>query len=391
MPDKLPNVNTASWRLPKRGNTPEQTTMTSEMFERVGLSVPGQGPVVEGHEHQATGLPSIDTSDWRLSRAEEPGSLLEAVLPSGKKRKRSAEDDRLPPVVHNQLSRPALQRADVERPLDGLTVERMRQLAGLEETPHLEFALGSPHRRMPAELEPVELPRLQESRTLPPRAEGSASSLPVDQSRLAGITESSRVGFPTNDAGHLRRPTGHGMLDPHDEAASRTGEDFVGQVLAESRWFFRDFAGLSLGAFDALGEAPGGRSEPWTGDDEPAKTPIVRKGKTHGAVGDDIPPEGKHGAVDVGKSEIDYDDDEDDDEDHEEPKTEKKGKCKSKGKNEPQEESLGGAIKRVGHALSHGYAAQRARRGAKRVLKKRLKKFVKKHGIDVGKFHDKDD
>ena len=204
------------------------------------------------------------------------------------------------------------------------------------------------------------------------------SRLSPDIRRIAGITESINVPRPLTDARALRDPNERGVLDLETEGG---GEAYIDTVLAESRWFFRDFGAPR----PFVGEAPGGRAEPWSGsDDEPAKTPIIRKGKTHGTVGDQEPPEAR-GEVDVGKSEIDYDHDPGNDE-------EEKAKAKGKKKPPPPEEEerteasrasaadrlrrRGGQLRRVG-----GLLRRRGTSKIKSALHKKLAAIARKHGI----------
>jgi hypothetical protein len=344
---------------------------------------------------------------------------------------------------HNAPERPALQRAHLDIP-------RLRRLAGLTESEHIEFATGAPHRQMPSETRVrAELSEAGFSKTdigvlkrmaptgrievtaLSTRERKAAeklakahmlklmgkeyrflrsaatnpyvrktnpnapyeveSKLPAEQQMLAGLTESSPHPLPMGDTRGLQTPRAHGILDD----GADDGDTFVDQVLAESRWFFRDFGDLSLGASRPFGEAPGGRAGPWRGsDDEPAPTPVVRKGKVKGVVGqkgaqDDAedddepeddqdaqkpprrkqaPPKGKAAAGD------DEDEEEEDDEDREDEQDEwiEEGKRLRK---------LAGHLKAAGHRFSHGRAAQRAKAG----LHHHLQKFAKKHGIDVHK------
>jgi hypothetical protein len=245
-----------------------------------------------------------------------------------------------------------------------------RRLAGLEQARHLEFATGTPYRRMPSTtmLQETELDPIGESNVELGETE---FDLPDGQRALAGLTERAPLPHPLHDTMPVRVRRAHGILDDGKDG----GEEFVEQVLAESRWFFRDFGDLALGAkkrpFD---EAPGGRAGPWRGsEDEPAETPIVRKGKVKGTVGDDQEPE----------------------DDEKQPPPTKKSKAKApppkepeEGDEEEQEEQVeaeghsylkrgGSRLKALGHKMAHGGAAQKAKEG----LKKRLHKFVVKHGI----------
>jgi len=254
-----------------------------------------------------------------------------------------------------------------------------RRLAGLERPRHLEFATGQPYRTMPGESRAVPL---QEAAPAPQKR--GKSRLPEDQQALAGLSERAPLPHPMGDTRPVGAGRAHGLLDDGMD----DGEAFVEQVLQESRWFFRDFGDLALGAktrpFD---EAPGGRAGPWRGsEDEPAETPIVRKGKVKGAVGDE--PEEEPEPKD--KKQV--------------PPT-KRSKAKAPPEEEPegdeeQEERVeaeghpgsylkhgGSKLKALGHHLSHGSAAQRAKAG----LHHHLQKFAKKHGIDIHKhFHPYD-
>lgn len=221
------------------------------------------------------------------------------------------------------------------------------------------------------------------------------SALPHEQQALAGMTESVPLPHPMGDTRSIDRPKAYGILDDGAD-----DDAYIDQVLAESRWFFRDFGDLSLGVFDPLGEAPGGRAAPWSGsDDEPAPTPIVRKGKVHGSVGKHASPEEK-GEVDVGKSEIDYDHDEGDDEDEKAKGKKAPPKKKAKAefsdeepgeKQEAEETKAGRGLRFIGrHMKAAGgrvTGAARGRLGSGRVrepekkaekAKKKLKSTLKK-------------
>jgi len=351
---------------------------------------------------------------------------------------------------------------DVESPLS-----IQRRLAGLVESKHLQFATGTPHRRLPEQALPswareeltegigsYYMQKFQNEDTIyflwtetqkngnpkgyqvswyidkrsPTKAKlisvrnmslwkpiaekdlpapvakkfkaaTEAFELPHDQAALAGLTERAPLPHPMHDTRPLQTPRAHGILD--DGADS--GEAYIEKVLQESRWFFRDFGDLAIGErpFD---EAPGGRRGPWSGsDDEPAPTPIVRKGKVHGAVGQGKSPE-ERGEVDVGKSEIDYDhepgEDEDEPEEAPPPKSKKGVKAKATPPEEEEPEqaeeglefaerdgdgtragrgarALGHGLKALGARMRHGSAAQKAKEG----LHKRLYKFAAKHGL----------
>ena len=216
------------------------------------------------------------------------------------------------------------------------------------------------------------------------------SAVPADQQKLAGLTESSALPLPMTDTRGPQTP-GRGLLDngPDD------GESYVDQVLRESRWFFKEFE--ALGGTPPFAEAPGGRAGPWRGsEDEPAETPIVRKGKVKGAVGEpEEEPEGEEGEEEPkakGKKP---------------PPPKRKAKKPEEGEGEGEEEEgqeewvemdgltegerlrkLAGHAKALGHRLTHGKAATRARAG----LRHHFEKFKKRHGIDVDKHlhpHDK--
>ena len=142
-----------------------------------------------------------------------------------------------------------------------------------------------------------------------------------EQYALAGLTERSAMPHPMTDTRPVQAQRAHGILDDGQDA----GESYVEQVLAESRWFFGE------GPQRPFDEAPGGRAGPWRGsNDEPAPTPIVRKGKVHGQIGKHKTPE-TDGEVDVGDSEIDYDKDKGDDD-------EEKAKAKSREKAPPEDD-----------------------------------------------------
>lgn len=295
------------------------------------------------------------------------------------------------------------------------TMQRQRRLAGLSRDEHLTFATGTPYRRLP-DGRSAQVPLSEEApdeRVLV--RQPSRPALTPEMKRLAGITESVSLPRPLHDTRSLQAPKAHGILDDGQD----DGEAYVESVLASSRWFFeqtRPFA-----------EAPGGRRPPWRGsDDEPAETPIVRKGEVQGVVGKTKSPEA-HGEVDVGKSEIDYD--HDPDEEHEKqtdahkpkPKPGEKAKAAPEPEDEepedeepeePEEEpeddeddeetdedvqeardreggagsglkALGRGLKAAGHRMSSGSAAQRAKTG----LAATLQRFAAKHGIDTDVFH----
>ena len=437
----VPTVNTSTWRLPKKGHQTPEASYTDDMYRAKGLPVdPDRAPTTG-----ASGLPTVSTEDWvtpstRARLEEEQGSLGDQELSERKPRgvgRRSGSPStwskserkgkgRGPSSPGGSAKRwerrgakkeiEAQQRGeDVDdfEPIEDEVVEMgcssgkkgkksylskkkrpmkeapqvesvqsvQRRLAGLEESRHLEFATGTPYRRMPSSM-------LQET-GLDPIGEAQVElgetefDLPHGQRELAGLTERAPLPHPMHDTRPVSARRAHGILDDGKDG----GEEFVDQVLEESRWFFRDFGDLALGAkkrpFD---EAPGGRSGPWRGsEDEPAETPVVRHGKVKGMVGDDQEPEPE----DDGKKQV---------------PPAKKSKAKAPPPKEPEEDEdegeeqteaeghsylkrSGSRLKAVGHRLSHGSAAQRAKAG----LHHHLQKFAKKHGIDIHKhFHPHD-
>jgi len=291
-----------------------------------------------------------------------------------------------------------------------------RRLAGLVESQHIEFAVGTPYRRMPDEtmLVEVESEQVEAAGELIGKHQASTGmkigSLPwvvvkatptrVTVASGSGVNPGSKFSgkkyvFTWDGTGYKRQgqylhtdgvyalkesflsseqkalaglteraPLPRPLHDTRPVASTRThgilddGEDagdaYVDRVLRESRWFFRDFGDLALGD-RPFGEAPGGRSGPWRGsDDKPAKTPVVRQGKVKGVVGG--------GA-------------------------QKKAKAKAPPEDVPVEErdsgvshglrSLGQHLKSTGHRMGHGSLAQKA----KERLHGHIRKFAKKHGI----------
>lgn len=468
----IPTINTNSWRLPKKAHTAPEASYTNEMYQKKGLPIdPEPKPTTGG-----SGLPVVSTSEWVLpstkhKRLEESTIDVEAdsdveevdetcASSHEKKKKSYIKRTTRMPVRGQAPERPAVQTSDIGR---------MRQLAGLELNEHLEFATGTPYRKMPVLLEgefsEVEAeieksakqsvaymkrhfkdvekitwkmdrrgsPHLtaydaifkvrfkdgrwvdlalayadQEyaDRTLSTghalgdyrghdsviksasdlklklknmkllwgwAGDGSAlteASISDEQKTLAGIKKSVSLPYPISDTRRPRSPRAHGILDDGVD-----DESYIEKVLAESRWFFQDFR--------PIGEAPGGRAGPWRGsDDEPAPTPIVRKGKVHGVVGKHASPEEK-GEVDVGKSEIDYDSEDDENKKPKVVKAEERDSGIGHGL-----KSLGQHLKALGHRARTGSLAQRAHQRAKERLHKHLQKFAKKHGIQFKKhFH----
>lgn len=76
------NINTDTWRLPKRAHTVPEASFTDEMYRKVGL------PTAPASAAGGTGRPAVDTSDWKLpttARAlEEDVSEVPAVAEAKK-------------------------------------------------------------------------------------------------------------------------------------------------------------------------------------------------------------------------------------------------------------------------------------------------------------------
>lgn len=446
----VPTVNTSTWRLPKKAHSRPEGSFTDEMYLKKGLAVPPDPTPTTG----GSGLPTVDTNEWVLpstkqarldessgvvpapaigagteglsvddviemcgpghSKPKKPkGKKKGAAIPTAKPQKeakcpkksflkrkkgqdvgppRAPDDDAVDetriPQRHNPPERPALQRAHVDIP-------RLQRLAGLAESEHIEFATGTPHRELPDDSR-VELTESVHTRPGLP-AEPHGGPVPAEQQQLAGLTESSPHPLPLSDSRRLHAPQAHGVLDD----GANDGERFVEQVLAESRWFFSDFE--FLGANRPFGEAPGGRSGPWRGsDDEPAETPIVRKGKVKGAVGDpdadtgdeddeEQPPPKKKAPPPPDEDEGEEDEDEEGDEDEQEEWVEIEEAEDGGGggsRTGRRLKSIGHHLRAAGRRMRGGHSAQRAKEG----LHHHLKKFAKKHGIDWEKRlhpHDK--
>jgi len=315
----VPTINTSTWRLPKRGHSSPEKTFTDEMYRAKGL------PVAPTPTTGGSGLPVLDTSEWRLppkgaalteGKKRQPHKSFEVELsdeefddlgddydPSDfsdlesdydgdmdemcgashgkKKRKRKGQ----PPMAEAGCAggKKGKKSYLVKRKGAGMPEEDtrsvQRRLAGLEMDEHLEFATGAPHRRLPEQAEAPFRPERRE----PLFEDNRQNALPSEQAALAGLTERAPLPHPMHDTRPLSTPRAHGVLDDGKDS----GEAYVEQVLAESRWFFRDFGDLAIGE-RPFGEAPGGRAGPWRGsEDEPAETPVVRHGKVKGAVGDE--------------------------------------------------------------------------------------------------------
>jgi hypothetical protein len=528
----VPTINTSTWRLPKKAHSTPEATFTDEMYRAKGLPVdPDRLPTTGGSglptvntnewvtpstrrrlEEAKPRRPNTtfevelddeefddlgdeyNPADFVGLDAEDEGDMGEGCDGSFKRRRlgmpvkgqkgkgrgmgigqgegpigrRAMEGKKsyLKRTVRPDVGPP---RAADDDAVGESLIALQRRLAGLTESRHLEFATGTPYRRLPvaeriATFDDLRRVATEQAahmlgkgeaktsmkigshpwvvvKTSPSRvtvasgsgvdsgskfrgkqytfvwdgtgykrqgqylhtdgiyAPKSESVLPDEQAALAGLTERAPLPHPMHDTRPLQTPRAHGILD--DGADS--GESYIEKVLQESRWFFRDFGDLALGGrpFD---EAPGGRREPWQGsDDKPAPTPIVRKGKVHGAVGQDKTPE-ERGEVDVGKSEIDYDYDpgEDEDEPESPPKAKSKPKAPPEDEEEPEDDedeeeeteglefgeadgtrtgrglrAVGQGLKAAGSRMRHGSAAQKAKEG----LSKHLYKFAKKHGL----------
>jgi len=531
-----PTINTASWRLPKRAHSAPEATFTDDMYRAKGLPVdPERLPTTGGSGRSVVDTTEwrLPTKEEREAKALEEAKErhhaknFEVELddsefddlddeyndddyagleePEPKKSKAESRMQEIKTCKGSYLKRSAglkvkgqqgrgrgrgvgrgegpIGRQDAGPPraadddaVDEVTSLRhiQRQLAGLEESRGLEFAIGQPYRRLPGPLTEMdrtgfsgqtpenkaynvimsagmvsntahakkEIEALAKKlRTTMPHLISAAferhlqalkggarpvtgtqndmkremahmakaakalgayellvkaakkyspkreSEVPREQQALAGMTERAPLPHPMTDTRPVGPRPAHGILDDGTDS----GESYVDKILAESRWFFDDGPGATR-PFD---EAPGGRAGPWRGsDDEPAKTPIVRKGKVKGTVG-----QAKGG--DKGEPEEEPEDDDAGDGEKKQVPPKGKGKSKGKPKAPPEEEpdedeeqdegvlgerdsgaahglkSLGHHLKAAGHRAGHGSMAQSAKAG----LHHHLQKFAKKHGI----------
>lgn len=187
MTARAPNVSTAGWRLPTKNKAGAKR---AGRFDRQAYAKLGLDQVVEGTKDapppkpgaepetkaptSGGGLPSIDTSQWTLSEAKkkqkrpssELGKRWDADPPKDKKGREvlfGGDDDE----EQETTTRTALRMAGKVE-MRGMSMDRikeLRQLAGLVESGEREFALGTPHRRMP----------------------GSDRAVPVMESRITGF------------------------------------------------------------------------------------------------------------------------------------------------------------------------------------------------------------
>ena len=316
-----PTVNTSTWRLPKKGHSTPEASYTDEMYRAKGLPVdPDRAPTTG-----ASGLPTVSTEEWvtpstRARLEEQRGEKPSKVRHHAKSFEVDLDDEEFVDLgddydrgrfsdleggmdesgcggkpkrslLKRKTRRSAQEQAPVPQVESVQSVQR--RLAGLERPRHLEFATGKPYRRMPSSmLQETGLDPIGEARVELGETE---FDIPHEQAALSGLTERAPLPHPLHDTRPVSARRAHGILDDGKDG----GEEFVDQVLEESRWFFRDFGDLALGAkkrpFD---EAPGGRSGPWRGsEDEPAETPVVRHGKVKGMVGDDQEPEPEDAAA----------------------------------------------------------------------------------------------
>lgn len=126
---------------------------------------------------------------------------------------------------------------------------------------------------------------------------GSLANLPPEVRRLV---EPRAASLPS---GGLipHRPVGAGVLDPITSAESH-GDAYINKVLAESKWFLKDFGDLALGG--RLGEEP--NREAWSGSNPDYSDELV-----------DPDPDPDDEDDDKGRDDDEDDDEEDDDDDEE--------------------------------------------------------------------------
>lgn len=184
----VPTITTTGWRLPPKAHSAPEASFTDDMYQAKGLPVDtNRAPTTGG-----SGLPTANTDDWRLPSTEQrlaeakkrdhrkpfevdlddgqfvdlKGNYKDADFdglddrtgaPMPKKRK-AAVESRCGGGKPSFLKRKKRQAAGPPRAADNEAVDEavedprsaQRRLAGLTESKHLEFATGTPHRRMPS-------------------------------------------------------------------------------------------------------------------------------------------------------------------------------------------------------------------------------------------------
>jgi hypothetical protein len=276
----VPTVSTSAWRLPAKNKAGAKRAgdFGRDAYAKLGLASvvestegvkdrpPERGAPEPPRAASSGGLPTVDTSGWTLSERKKAkgGATHRPKSELGKK----WDDD--PP--EDRRGRPMLfggeDATDDKVEMRGLNMDRIKQLrklAGLEEDTEIKFQLGTPHRRMPEEI-PAHLREHFEAPTRPERlsedTDRGTHRLPPEIRRLV---EGTRTGLPhgVGDATAPRRAHTAGILDPETKHEAH-GDSYIDQVLAESKWFFRDFADLSLGV---VSETPTLDRDDWSGSD----------------------------------------------------------------------------------------------------------------------------
>jgi hypothetical protein len=381
-------IDTSTWRLPSRDDRPRITLPGAEELEVSSQGIRAKGAISS----------AIDTSSWTLpereERKEEPKRVrtrtrkqLRAPGEPGSKDRKAPKDDRGKSALFGGAV--GVHTEDLRREL--------RRLAGLERSEHIEFATGTPYRRLP-DASRVEITEEVEDFFVHQPVPGRPV-MTLEMRKLCGMVSSSALPHAIHDAAAPRTYRGAGLLNED----SKSGEEFVEEVLRESRAFFRDFSGLSLGAVSSFGEAPGGRRSPWRGNDDEEPPPWVM---------DTLPGENQKDpfenpqskAVPVTGTEPAEGEPEEPEEEPEEPEEPEEEPPEASGEEEEEvewvgEESggpgllkrAGGLLKRVGAGISGSKPVQRAKAKATGRIKAAASAFVKKHGIDTKRFYGTSD
>lgn len=151
-----PTISTNGWRLPQKSHsTAPEATYTDAMYRAKGLPVdPDRVPTTGG-----SGLPTVHTNDWVLpsTRArlqEEEGPVDRRYTePLANELEEVEIEENYPSHKRGRVTYLEKVRHGTQPQPQPATVESVRsvqrRLAGLEGSRHLEFATGTPYRRMP--------------------------------------------------------------------------------------------------------------------------------------------------------------------------------------------------------------------------------------------------
>lgn len=357
--DGTPTVDTSSWRLPrKKVSLPISEARRKITAAAISRAVKKEifrfegphSPVLYRRGDLADDISVIERSNYKLVRGEQrpiPPRTYEVRIYKGRYQTGKGLASSLLSTpkeaaawANEQLSRLEQSGVPVEdRPLppkpkvESVTKDRLQRLAGIRRKKHLTFATGKPYRKLPEEEKVEASSFISEERPEPVAHQVESPHVMTEEMRrLAGMSPRVGLPHPVHDTRRILPQGGCGLLDEGPERK----EDFVAQVLAESRWFF--------------GEGPNPRSQPWQGSKaKPSDAPKTSLSKDKRDSGD----EGKNA------------DTEDQGERHEAAGERLRG--------------IGGRMRALGGRLAQGTSAS-AKSREKHVG--RLKKYLnKRHGI----------